>query len=102
LNSLLFSAKRLQKRFGNIWFRNRESKAATARRKGQLEKQKTVGECRYLFVLRQIKNEFVKTQDEELRKLTENAVQKLYREISDKSKKNAKIGCYNIIRPHTM
>ena len=83
-------------------FRNRDIKAATARRKQQLEKQRIVGNDGYLFILRQVPPKYIKTGDEELRKLTENAVQKLYRAISDKAQKNTKEGCYNVIRSHTM
>jgi integrase len=83
-------------------FRDRDIKAASARRKQQLEKQRIVGETGYLFILRQVPPEYVKKQNEELRKLSENAVQKLYRAISDKAQKNTKNGSYNVIRSHTM
>jgi len=83
-------------------YRNREVKAATARRKRQLEKQQIISYEGFLFVLRQVPDEFVKMQDESLRQLTENAIQKLYRSISDKAKKNTKKGAYNIIRSHNM
>lgn len=83
-------------------YRDRETKAPTARRQRQLDKQKVVGDDGYLFILRQIDNEFLSTHDESLRQLTENAVQKLYRSISEKVRKNAKKGTYNVIRSHTM
>lgn len=83
-------------------FRDRDIKAASARRKQQLEKQRIVKETGYLFILRQVPPEYVKKQNEELRKLSENAIQKLYRAISDKAQKNTKSGSYNVIRSHTM
>lgn len=83
-------------------FRGRDVKAATCRRKQQLEKQRIVSDDGYLFILRQVPDEFLESQDDELRKLTENAIQKLYRAISDKANKNTKADCYNVIRSHTM
>lgn len=83
-------------------FRNRESKAPTARRKLQLDKQKVINNDGYLFVSRQVDSKFLETGNEELRKLSGNAVQKLYRAISEKVRKNSKKGTYNVIRSHTM
>ena len=84
-------------------FRERAVKAATPKRAKQLEKQKIVSDNGFLFILRQVDNKYLITHDEEIRKLTpENAVQKLYRSISDKAKKNTAGGCYNIIRSHNM
>ncbi|MGB9940237.1 tyrosine-type recombinase/integrase [Methanosarcina sp.] len=83
-------------------FRDRDIKAATCRRKQQVEKQRTLDNDGYLFILRQVPDEFLQTQDDELRKLTENAISKLYRAISDKAKKSTKQGFYNVVRSHTM
>jgi integrase len=83
-------------------YRNRDSRAPTARRKRQLEKQRVTTENGYLFILRQIDDSYVETKNEELRKLTDNAIQKLYRSISGKMKKDSKKGVYNPIRSHNM
>ena len=82
-------------------YRDRDVKAATARRKQQLDKQKVTDDS-YLFVLREVSPEYLITRDEEIRKLTENAIQKLYRAISDKANKRGKPGYYNYIRSHTI
>lgn len=44
----------------------------------------------------------METHDEELRKISEFAMLKIYKEISNKARKNSKTGCYNYIRSHTM
>ncbi|WP_440947894.1 tyrosine-type recombinase/integrase [Methanosarcina sp. T3] len=83
-------------------FRNRDVKAATPKRAQQIEKQKVVSDSGYLFILRQVESKYLDTHDEEIRKLSENAVQKMYRAISDKARKNTSEGAYNTIRSHNM
>ncbi|HEY3362659.1 MAG TPA: tyrosine-type recombinase/integrase [Methanosarcina sp.] len=83
-------------------FRDREAKAATPTRIRQLSKQKIINNNGYLFILRQVPDSFVITGDEEIRKLSENALQKLYRALADKSKKSTSFNIYSFIRSHTM
>jgi integrase len=83
-------------------YRSREVKEATPKRIKQLLKQKIVSDNGYLFVLRQIDDSYLQNFDEEIRKLTENAIQKMYRAISSKAKKNTQRGTYNTIRSHNM
>jgi integrase len=85
-----------------LYFRDRDARAETARRKLQLDKQKIIKDDGYLFISRQVKADFLETGNEELRKLSENALQKLYRAISEKIRKNSKKGIYNVIRSHNM
>ena len=81
--------------------RDLEIKTEGIKRKNQVEKQKTTDDS-YLFILRSIPDDYLISRDEELRKMTENAILKLYRNISRKAKKNTKEGSYNVIRSHTM
>jgi hypothetical protein len=83
-------------------YRSREVKEATPKRIKQLLKQKIVSDNGYLFVLRQIDDSYLQNFDEEIRKLTENAIQKMYRAISSKAKKNTQRRTYNTIRSHNM
>lgn len=82
-------------------FRGRESKSPTADRKIQLDKQ-AVTPGSYLFILRQVPDEYLETRDEELRKISLNALNKMFASLSDRARKNTKNGTYNIIRSHTM
>jgi integrase len=65
-------------------------------------KQKIGSNNGYLFVLRQIDDSYLQNLDEEIRKITENSIQKMYRAISSKAKKNTQRGTYNTIRSHNM
>jgi hypothetical protein len=80
-----------------LYFRDRDARAETARRKLQLDKQKIINDDGYLFISRQVNADFLETGNEELRKLSENALQKLYRAISEKIRKNSKKGTYNVL-----
>jgi len=82
-------------------FRDREVKAAGAKRALQVQKQRTT-EDSYLFILKSVPDEYLTTGNEELRQMTDNAITKLYRSISDKARLNTKAGSYNVIRSHTM
>ena len=82
-------------------FRDREDKAEGQKRKNQLEKQRTT-EDSYLLIVRSVPDEYLITGNEELRKLSENSIIKMYRSISTKSRKNTESGTYNSIRSHTM
>jgi integrase len=82
-------------------FRDREAKAEGQKRKNQLEKQRTTEES-YLFIVRSVPDEYIETRDEELRKLSENAIIKMFRSISTKARKNTESGTYNAVRSHCM
>lgn len=82
-------------------FRDRPLKSRGLIKNGQAEKQRTNGDS-YLFTLKSVPKEYLETHDEELRRLSENAMLKLYRGISEKARKSTQKGCYNFIRSHTM
>lgn len=88
-----------------IWeylaYRDRPLKSRGLIKNGQAEKQRTNDDS-YLFTLKSVPKEYLETHDEELRKLSENAMLKLYRGISEKARKSTQKGCYNYIRSHTM
>jgi integrase len=88
--------------FEYLEFRNRDVKAASPSRKKQLLKQRILSDSGYLFILRQIDDSYFEAHDEEIRKLTENSIQKMYRSMSSKAKQNSKRGTYNTIRSHNM
>lgn len=81
-------------------YRDRPLKSRGLIKNGQAEKQRT-NEDSYLFTLKSVPKEYLETHDEELRKLSENAMMKLYRGISEKARKSTKSGSYNFIRSHT-
>ena len=82
-------------------YRERKPKIPTAKRLQQLEKQR-VNEDGYLFIPRNVPNEYLKSRDEEVRKLNENTIIKIYRAISEKAQKNKKAKVWNVIRSHNM
>lgn len=56
----------------------------------------------YLFIADHVPKEYLKTRDEELRRLKPEAIHKLYRTISDNSGQDSAQGVYNLIRSHNM
>lgn len=82
-------------------FRDRELKAEGEKRQNQIAKQRTTPNS-YLFIVRSVPDKYLQTRNEELRKLSENSVTKMYRSISAKARKNTKAGTYNSVRSHAM
>jgi Site-specific recombinase XerD len=84
-------------------FRNRKPKSDdNKKRREQLLKQEITTDAGYMFISRAIPNEYLKTKDEKLRKLDEKAVMTIYRQLSEKSQKNAERGIWNTIRSHNL
>ncbi|KKH47545.1 tyrosine-type recombinase/integrase [Methanosarcina sp. 1.H.A.2.2] len=83
-------------------FRERKPKYSNPKRIAQLSKQKITNDDGYLFIIRNVPKEFIETQDEELRKLQESTVTKIYRVISEKAIKNTPTGQWNLIRSHNV
>ena len=83
-----------------IKHRDRPLKAAGIKRQNQIKKQRTTDDS-YLFIVRSVPDEYLTTRNEELRKMGENAILKIYKTISEKAQKDTKIG-YNLIRSHAM
>ena len=87
---------------GYINYRGRTPKVDCTRREKQLEKQKVYSINDYLFICRKVPNEFLKTKNEELRKLEVDALIKIYRVMSEKAQKNASKSDWNLIRSHNV
>lgn len=83
-----------------IAFRDRTVKTEGVRRKAQREKQRTT-EDSYLFILKIVSDDYLKTHDEKIRQIGAATLEYMYRQISEKARKNTKTG-YNFIRSHTM
>lgn len=83
-------------------YRERKPKYVNHKRLNQLTKQKIIDDNGYLFIIRNVPKEFLDTQDEELRKLQESTVTKIYRIISEKARKNTPTGQWNLIRSHNI
>lgn len=85
-----------------IEYRNREIKSSDKHRINQVKKQNVTNENGYLFIGRLIPPEFLKTNNEELRKIEVRSLLKIYRTISEKARKNTPKGDWNLIRSHNM
>jgi len=83
-------------------FRSRTSKIATEYRNNQLEKQKIRSDEGYLFVCRNVTDEYLMNHDEELRKINDNTLMHLYRRLAEKAQKTTPSGTWNVIRSHNM
>jgi integrase len=83
-------------------YRDREVNSGDIRRIDQVKKQNVINENGYLFILRKIPPEFLKTYDEELRKIEGPSFLKIYRTISEKARKSTAKGDWNLIRSHNI
>lgn len=83
-----------------IAFRDRTVKTEGVRRKAQREKQRTTDDS-YLFILKIVSDDYLKTHDEKIRQIGAATLEYMYRQISEKARKNTANG-YNFIRSHTM
>jgi hypothetical protein len=83
-------------------YRNRKAKSAWENRYNQLEKQRVFSDNDYLFCKQNIPDTFLKTKDENERKLNNNILIKVYRTISEKACQNTPHGNWNLIRSHNM
>ena len=87
-----------------IWeylaYRDRTVKTEGVRRKAQREKQRTT-EDSYLFILKIVSDTYLENHDEKIRQIGAATLEYMYRQISEKARKNTANG-YNFIRSHTM
>jgi Site-specific recombinase XerD len=83
-------------------YRERTVKTTRANRVQQVGKQKIVSDDSYLFIGRCIPDAWIKTESEDLRKLEHQTFMKLFRTISEKSRKNTHWGAWNLIRSHNI
>lgn len=83
-------------------YRSRTIDTNQTRKKSRLEKQKVYMGSNYLFICRQIPTEFLKTHNEELRKLDTEAIAKVYRRLAEKARKNTPLNEWGFIRSHNI
>jgi integrase len=83
-------------------YRNRKLKTGDRCRINQIKKLNVTNENGYLFVVRLIPTEYLKTGNEELRKIKVRSLLKTYRTISEKARKNTPKGNWNLIRSHNV
>jgi integrase len=73
-----------------------------AARTTQVAKQRVINDSGYLFIQRNVKKAFTKSQDERLRKLRETNIIELYERLTIDSRLSEKQGNYNIFRSHNL
>jgi integrase len=83
-------------------YRDRTHNTGDMRRINQIRKQNVFSENGYLFIGRSIPEEFLKSKNEELRKLEHSAFLKIYRTISEKARKSTEKGKWSIVRSHNV
>ena len=83
-------------------YRDRKINSTDQRRIDQVRKQNVLSDDGYLFVTRLIPSEFLKTKNEELRKIEEPSFLMMYRIISEKASKSSPKGSWNLIRSHNI
>jgi integrase len=85
-----------------LTYRARTIKTGETRRLNQLEKQRIISDNDHLFIKRKIDPIYLKNHDDDLRKLDQDSIMKVYRSISEKAQKNTPAGDWNLIRSHNM
>jgi integrase len=84
-------------------WRDRPSRAVDTKTRSLRElKRKESNDDGYLFISKYISNEYLTTSNEELRKLSNDAVQNIYRNLCEDTGLSAKIGNWNNIRSHKL
>jgi integrase len=81
--------------------RKRESKSNNEYHRMQLEKQR-VTKNSYLLIRRKVPNAYLETHDEELRRLTEDAIIEIYNALAEKAGKSTPKGQWGLIRSHNV
>lgn len=88
--------------FNYIEYRGRSDKRKDLKRLNQLEKQRVFSNNGYLFIKQNVPAEFLKSRNEQLRKLDTSIIIKIYRAISEKANKNTVKGNWNLVRSHNI
>ncbi|WP_406662386.1 site-specific integrase [Methanolobus sp. ZRKC3] len=83
-------------------YRNRTHNVNDPRIQVQLDKQKIYGNAGYLFIKKNVSDEYLDTYDEGLRKLDVDGLIKAYRVLSAKAGLSNNKGTWNLIRSHNM
>jgi integrase len=81
--------------------RKRDTKSHNKYRTAQLEKQRLTKNS-YLLIRRKIPKNYLKTHDEELRRLTEDAIMEIYNLLAEKANKSTPKGQWGLIRSHNV
>ena len=84
-----------------IALRKRDTKSHNKYRTAQLEKQRLTPNS-YLLVKRKVPNAYLETHDEELRRLTEDAIIEIYNLLAEKAGKATPKGQWGFIRCHNV
>jgi integrase len=81
--------------------RKRDTKSHNKYRTAQLEKQRLTKDS-YLLIRRKVPKEYLETHDEELRRLTEDAIMQIYNILAEKAGKTTAKGQWGFIRCHNV
>ncbi|WP_407356041.1 tyrosine-type recombinase/integrase [Methanolobus sp. WCC5] len=85
-----------------IEYRNRDPMTCDKREHAQRDKQRTYGNAGYLFIKKQVPNDYLDSYDEELRKLDTDGLLKAYRTLSANAGISTDKGIWNLVRSHNM
>lgn len=83
-------------------YRDRNIETTKEREIRQRKKHLTYDNKGYLFITKRVHDDYLKTGDEELRKIDNPALFKIYRTISNKAGKSAIVGDWNKVRSHNI
>ena len=84
-------------------YRDRSEKSKSQKKRDeQLYKQKVFNDDGYLFISKSIAEEYQDTHDEELRKLSNDAIQNIYRTLCEDTGLSSKPGDWNNVRSHKL
>ncbi len=83
-------------------YRKRTIKTGEVSRLERLEKQNIFSDDDFLFIGRHISGSYLKNKKESERGLGQAALMKIYRQISEKARKNTGKGIWNLIRSHNV
>src|ERR1035437_374480 len=85
-----------------INYRGRPTKSPDPRKEKYLVKQRIYSDDDYLFICRKIRDSFINTKNDELRKFEDITLKMLYQILSEKSQKNTPKSDWNLIRSHNI
>ena len=84
-------------------YRNRTAKSRDQKKRdAQLYKQKVFSDDGYLFTLKHVSDEYLATHDEQLRKLSDEAVQSMYRILCEDTNMCTPSGVWSKFRSHKL
>lgn len=83
-------------------YRERTAKTTDITKLSQLEKQRVRDDLDALFCGRWIRDDYLTSYDDSMRKMNLHSLMKLYRQLSDKTARTDSAGQWNLIRSHNM